>query len=105
MTRVTTDHGEIRQWVEAHGGHPATVKSTHRRGDLGIIRIDFPGHSFGGTLEAISWDEWFEKFDDQELAFVHQDKRDSNFNKLIRRAPDALSKPRQTRPRHPRTRR
>jgi hypothetical protein len=100
LTKVTTDHGEIRQWVESHGGHPATVKSTHRRGDLGIIRIDFPGYSGGGTLEAISWDEWFEKFDDQELAFVHQDKRDSNFNKLIRRAPPA----RRTAPRRRRAR-
>ncbi len=27
-TRTTTDHDEIRRWVEEHGGTPASVKGT-----------------------------------------------------------------------------
>ena len=27
-TRTTTDHEEIRRWVEEHGGKPATIKGT-----------------------------------------------------------------------------
>lgn len=40
-------------------------------------------------LEEISWDEWFDKFDDQGLAFVYADRTDdgqvSRFNKLVSR--------------------
>ena len=28
--KVTTDHKEIRKWVEERGGHPARVKGTER---------------------------------------------------------------------------
>jgi hypothetical protein len=34
-------------------------------------------------LEEISWDEFFEQFDENELALVLEDK--SNFNKIISR--------------------
>ncbi|MGH9970628.1 MAG: hypothetical protein ACREBG_22955 [Pyrinomonadaceae bacterium] len=29
-SKVTTDHEDIRQWVEERGGHPARVKGTER---------------------------------------------------------------------------
>lgn len=55
----------------------------------GIIRIDFPGHSGDETLQEISWDEWFDKFDKQRLALVYQEQTESgktsNFNQLVRR--------------------
>jgi hypothetical protein len=87
---VTTDHDEIREWVEKRGGHPATVKATETSDrEPGILRIDFPGYSGGQSLEEISWDEFFEKFDESELAFLHQDTtasgKQSRFNKLISR--------------------
>jgi hemerythrin superfamily protein len=81
----TTDHEEIRRWVESHGGHPAAVKRTGRGDDPGILRIDFPGFSGQGTLEAIDWDTFFEWFDKNELAFLHQDAPNSRFNKLVSR--------------------
>jgi hypothetical protein len=88
-SKVTTDHKEIRNWVERRGGHPATVKSTERNDEPGILRIDFPGYSGEGSLEAIDWDSWFEKFEDSELAFLYQDKtadgKESRFNKLVSR--------------------
>jgi hypothetical protein len=88
-TRVTIDHEEIRRWVEERGGRPAAVKATRKKGDPGIIRIDFPGYSGDDTLEPISWDEWFKKFDQSNLAFVYQETtargQKSNFNKLVSR--------------------
>lgn len=51
---TTTDHKQIKQWVESHRGHPATVKSTAEKGEPGILRIDFPDYSGGESLEAIS---------------------------------------------------
>ena len=84
---MTRNHDAIRRWVEDRGGSPATVGATRGDDDPGIIRIDFPGYSGEGTLEKISWDEWFQKFDDSNLVFLHQetlaDGGRSNFNKLI----------------------
>ena len=88
-SKVTTDHEEIRNWVEERGGYPAHVKRTGAKGDVGILRIDFPGYSGAGTLERLDWDQWFEAFDEDGLAFLHQDTLEngaqSRFNKLVAR--------------------
>lgn len=87
--KVTSDHDEIRRWVEERGGHPAAVKSTERNGDPGLLRIDFPGYSGEGELEPIGWDEFFRKFDEKKLAFLYQDEtkggKESRFAKLVSR--------------------
>lgn len=84
---MTRDHDRIRRWVEERGGWPATVASTHSDDDAGLIRLDFPGYSGGDSLERISWEEWFRKFDDSGLVLLHQESlasgEKSNFNKLI----------------------
>jgi hypothetical protein len=84
-----TDHEEIRQWAEDRGANPACVKGTGNRGDTGMLRLDFPGYSGEETLQEISWDDWFEKFDENKLALLVQDKtaggEKSNFNKLVDR--------------------
>jgi hypothetical protein len=88
-SKVTTSHDEIRRWAERRGGKPASVKSTHKSGDPGLLRIDFPGYSGEGELESISWDEFFQKFDEKKLAFLYQDElksgKESRFHKLISR--------------------
>ena len=88
--KVTTDHEEIRRWVESRGGKPATVRSTHKNGDPGLLRIDFPGYSGAGALEPISWDEFFKKFDEKRLAFLYQEAlksgEESRFHKLVSRS-------------------
>ena len=82
----TTDHDEIREWVESRRGRPAIVSSTSRSGGSGgVLRIDFPGFSGEGTLQEASWDEWFRIFDEQDLAFLYQDQPESRFNKLVSR--------------------
>jgi hypothetical protein len=87
--KATIDHDEIRRWVESHGGHPAMVKSTANDGRGGILRIDFPGYSGENTLEEVSWESFFEKFEESKLAFLYQDKTvsgsPSRFNKLVSR--------------------
>lgn len=87
--RATIDHDEIRRWVEEHGGRPAQVMRTGGKGQTGILRIDFPGFSGAGSLAPIAWDEFFQKFDESNLAFLYQDQtksgRPSRFNKLVGR--------------------
>jgi len=88
-SKVTTNHDEIRQWVEERGGHPARVKDTESKKSPGLLRIDYPGYSGGDTLEAITWDEFFTGFDENNLAFLYQEKtkdgKESRFSKLIDR--------------------
>ena len=89
QSKTTTDHETIRKWAEERGGRPSAVKRTGGKDDPGIIRIDFPGYSGEDSLEEISWDEWFEKFDRNKLALLYQeetkDGERSNFNKLVSR--------------------
>ena len=83
----TRNHEEIRRWVEERGGHPATVARTEHGDQAGVLRIDFPGYSGAGTLQPISWDEFFDKFDRNNLEFLYQDAtaagEPSRFNKLV----------------------
>ncbi len=81
--KTTTNHQEIKRWVESKGGHPARVKTTGRKGDPGILRIDFPGFSGEDTLVEMSWDDWFEAFDKNKLAFIYQPR--TRFSKLVSR--------------------
>jgi hypothetical protein len=80
--RSTTNHHEIRRWIEERGGRPARVKTS---GDGGILRVDFQEPE--QSLSEISWEEFFEIFDENDLAFLHQDKTSdgkmSRFNKFI----------------------
>jgi hypothetical protein len=91
-TKVTTDHDEIRRWVEERGGRPAGVKGTVRGDDVGILRIDFPGQGEDEDLEPISWEDFFRKFDENNLAFLYQeqtsDGKISRFSKFVRREAD-----------------
>jgi hypothetical protein len=84
-----TNHEQIRQWAEERDGTPACVRGTGGKGDIGMLRLDFPGYTGEDTLQPISWDDWFEKFDERGLALLVQDKtskgRKSNFNKLVSR--------------------
>src|SRR5438067_11235347 len=73
QSRVTTDHNEIRRWAEERGARPACVRGTGGNDDVGILRLDFPGYSGQDSLQHIEWDEFFEKFDEQGLALLHQE--------------------------------
>ncbi|HET6433130.1 hypothetical protein [Dyella sp.] len=88
-SKTTTNHDEIRQWVEMHDGKPACVKGTGSDNDPGILRIDFPGGAGEESLNHISWDQWFKKFDDTDVAFLYQQHKssgeDSTFFKLVNR--------------------
>jgi hypothetical protein len=87
-TKVTTDHEEIRRWAEERGGRPAAVAQTASGDEPGILRIDFPDGA-EPNLERISWDEFFQKFDEKNSAFVYQEKtadgKLSRFNKSVAR--------------------
>lgn len=85
---TTTDHDTIRKWIEDRDGRPAIVRSTGENGrEGGLLRVDF--REPDDELEEIGWDEFFRIFDENKLAFLHQDKTDSGgksrFNKFVER--------------------
>jgi hypothetical protein len=86
MSRTLVDQESIRSWAEDRGAVPASVKGTGGGDDPGIIRLDFEGYSGEESLEPISWDDWFRKFETSRLALVVDDRGSApNFNKLVSR--------------------
>jgi len=89
VSKITTDHKEIMDWVQEHNGNPACVKGTGGKKDIGLLRIDFPGGTSEDSLKHISWDDWFSKFEQNDLAFLYQEKKKSGegstFFKLVKR--------------------
>ena len=88
-SKTTTDHDTIKEWVEARGGVPATVKRTEKNGEPGLLRIDYPGVGEDDEFDQLSWDEFFEAFEDNDLAFLYQEKtkdgKESRFSKFVSR--------------------
>lgn len=88
ISRTTTDHETIRHWAEARGGQPARVSGTQEH-SAGLLRIQFADAGEDNALEGISWEEFFEKFDEKALAFAYQeatsDGQISRFNRLVSR--------------------
>ena len=83
--RTTTDHDEIKHWVESRDGHPATVDDGD---EISVLRIDFGDEN--DNLRRIEGEDFFKKFDDEKLAFLHQDttsdgEEESRFNKFVSR--------------------
>jgi hypothetical protein len=90
--KTTTDHEKIKEWVCERGGLPARVRGTEDEGsdEGGVLRIKYPQAGDNEELEEITWEEFFETFDENKLAFLHQDKTEdgetSRFSKLVKRS-------------------
>lgn len=84
-SKTTTNHQTIREWAEERDGTPSMVKDTRNNGS-GVLRIDFDGKE--DSLEEISWDQFFDVFDENNLAFLYQEETNgskSRFFKLVER--------------------
>jgi hypothetical protein len=86
MASVTTrDHEEIRNWAEEHGAAPAVVSRTG-----GMLRFEFDTPA---ELAEVSWDDFFDVFDERGLELVYDDKPGSRFHKLVYPEAAAARKP------------
>ncbi len=61
---MTADHGEIRRWVEEHGGRPGRVEAGAGRDRLTVAFED-------ADCDGLSWEDFFERFEREGLAFVY----------------------------------
>jgi hypothetical protein len=62
--RLTADHAEIRRWIEERGGQPGVVPAADGRRRLAVTFDQ-------AECEPLSWDEFFERFDRESLAFAY----------------------------------
>lgn len=86
-SKTTKDHKKIKEWAESRDGKPAVVESTTNSDKGGgLLRINFPGYA-EDNLKEISWDEFFEIFDNNDLQFLYQeevkDGGESRFFKFV----------------------
>jgi hypothetical protein len=84
--KTTMDHETIRDWSEQRGGAPAIVNGSEQA-DSNILRIAFPENREDKNLKKITWEEFFDAFDDTGLVFLYQEKtkdgKESRFNKFV----------------------
>jgi hypothetical protein len=85
--KITTDHEKIKKWAEMRSAVPCTAESIEEPDDRTILRFGFQNKE--EDLEAVSWDEFFEAFERNNLAFLYQDRtatgRASRFYKFVSR--------------------
>lgn len=86
QTKATRDHDEIRRWAEQRDGQPATVaRTTEHEGEAGLLRFKFQEES--EELEPVSWEEFFETFDENDLVMMYQEETEeggeSRFFKFV----------------------
>ena len=72
VRHLTTDHEEVRRWVQTHHGAPARVTNTGIVSGRGRLRIDFLG-ILHPDLEYPGWQDWFAAFDAESLALSYID--------------------------------
>lgn len=73
MATATTDHEEIREWVETHGGQPALVRRIPEVRDGGDLSLEFLVDGQEPELVPISWADFFQRFEDHHLAFLYEE--------------------------------
>lgn len=79
---VTTDYDEIRQWADQHNGEPAiTAEEGNRPGKLKFL---FPEEHPHERVKSLGWQEFFEDFEEQNLALAF-DSPDSRAYEFVDR--------------------
>jgi len=85
-TQMTTDHVAIRRWVEARHGLPAQRRAARDYG--AALQIVFPEREAPSSVMPIDWTRFFEEFERDELAFVHEADlggEASYYNRFVKR--------------------
>ena len=105
--KVHLKDGGIR-YIEGNRDHPINRGVICGKGASGIMQQVSPaklrkplrrvGERGSGEFREVEWDEWFEKFDESNLALIVEDRtanqQQSNFNKLVKREGSAKPKTR-----------
>ena len=70
--KFTINPNVIKKWAEERGGSPAITADVADVGPGNLLKLNF-NDAEGEKLESISWDHFFDEFDENNLAFKYQD--------------------------------
>ena len=83
MRKYTREHELIRGWAEERGGRPARVRQVGLRKDAAaVLRIAFG--PLPPTWETLDWEPFFAAFDENDLAFLYEERPGSRICKLVK---------------------
>ncbi len=68
------ERSEIQSWVEEHGGAPGIIKGTDESDEEGGEMLYIIFGNAGRDMEVIDWDEFFDRFENENLALVFDDE-------------------------------
>lgn len=74
-THYTSNHTEIRSWAKRHGARPGIARDTIASRDLDQLTLVLPGERGEENVEFIDWDEFFRRFDEEEMVFVYEERK------------------------------
>ncbi len=74
-TIATASHDEIKTWAEARQARPTRLRQFEGEIPAEHIRFRFPGETFPDE-EDLSWGEFFDLFDRNQLEFHYEDIAD-----------------------------
>ncbi len=72
--KLTTDRNFIIDWVRSRHGLPARISKITNAGIEKILSIHFPDCQEDVEADPISWEEFFDNFDQNHYVFIYQDK-------------------------------
>ena len=71
--KATTDPSLIKKWAEARRATPAVIRKFTSDGMEMVLSFLFPDINIDEVVTRLSWEEFFEKFNQQRLVFVYED--------------------------------
>ncbi|NGX85294.1 hypothetical protein [Aequorivita sp. KMM 9714] len=86
--KTTDNHTTIKNWVEARDGVPAMTEGIANTSMAGkMLRINF--HNNKENLSNISWDVFFEIFDENNFQLLYDDRtidgKKSNYYQFVKK--------------------
>lgn len=99
MSITLTDHDAIRTWAAKRMGAPAVVDTSAETGTQPMLRLVFDQAAYqdqdraerpqnAGGFDLVEWSEWFDLFDEHQLALVVADEQPGNldsWHQIVRR--------------------
>ncbi len=71
--KLTTDKEKIKQWIQTYKGWPAIKLMETADSIETVLAIVFPGGEGDHVIRRLSWEEFFQKFDQLKLVFLYEE--------------------------------
>lgn len=80
-SKITSNRDKIKSWVEKRGGKPAILcEEQPLTENHGVLRILFPGDDIKENVKVVTWDQFFERFDQSHLGFMYDEEQSENLH-------------------------